>query len=451
MDKYMLITYNGKQYKKLIDSNLDESLKNILGDYYNFDSNGFLIVNNNEFVNRNIFNAYVDVIKDYELDENIKSTIISIINKIKLNSTDINLITESIGELAYIYTVVSTKNKKSEKKQNITINNFQISTPKVATDKELSKEVLSADNNAYKNLNLAKQILLEASKKSNFSPYINEQKINNIMSNIVICKDLDDFKEQFKLNDKGNSKFASESEFNMTMERIRGLQNPENGKIILKSDCGIDTIIHEMVHALSIKNQSTGILKIGEELINENENWKNIEKDHIDILNEAMTHYITRELLPELEISSAYNYGADFLKQYKQVTNDYEEENNILEAYFKQNKEALNYIAQDINKSGLLTWHDVLESSLIYQYVNSMILPVKYLKKCCTKETIEKTMNSIANRYKLSLDDDQKLKEFHQLREKYGQEEYERINKIQQIKVNYQNVLIDDDMNFMKK
>lgn len=451
MDKYMLITYDGKQYKKLIDSNLDQSLKNNLGDHYNFDNNGFLIVNNNENINRNIFKAYIDVIKDYELDENEKIAITDMVNKINLNSSDISLITQNIGKLVYIYTLVSSKNKKSEKNIKIDMNDFQISTPKIAYNQELSKAVLSSDNNTYKNLNLAKQILLEASKKSKYKSYIDESKIDYIMSNIVICKDLDDFKKQFKLNDNGNSKFDSESEFNITMELVKGLQNPENGKIILKSDCGIDTIVHEIVHALSIKNKHTGILKIGEDLIKENDCWKNVEMEHVSVLNEAITHYITRDLLPELEISSAYNYGADFLKQYKQATDGYEEQvNNILEAYFKQNKGALNHIAQDINKSGVLTWYDVLESSLIYQYVNSMVLPVRYLKNCFTKEELEKMLSVITTKYKLTFDQSDKLNEFHQLREKYGQEEYERINQIQQINKHYQNISLDNDAKFMK-
>lgn len=456
MDKYMIITYGDKKYKKLLDENLEKVIKEKLGENYIFDNNCCLIREGDTkestvAINREIFKGFVDVMQNYELDNSVKNTIINSITEINSKSMDKDLIMKKVDEMAYLYTFVSKKNKQIDsnkevvEQSKVNVETTVVSTPKIANNTDLSKEILSSEKNTNNNIALAKQVLLRASKDSRFSKYINENNIDSIMANIVVCKDLDEFKKQFKLNDQGNSKFESEREFDMTMQTLRAFQNPENGKIILKPNCGLDTIVHEIVHAISVKNKETGILKNGKELLTESSNWKGLDESHITALNEAMTHYITRELLPELEISSAYNYGADFLDKYVKATNGYEiNQNNILEAYFNQNKNALEYIANDVNKSGKLTWSDVIESSLIHQGVNMMIFPVRYLKKCNTKEELDELMNAISNEYKLLLSNSGKLNEFHQVREEYAKEEYERISRIQQVKANNQNIVLDD-------
>lgn len=456
MDKYMIITYGDKKYKKLLDENLEKVIREKLGENYIVDNNGCLIRegDTNEStvaINREIFKVFIDVIQNYELDDSVKNTIINSITEINSKSMDKDLIMKKVDEMAYLYTFVSKKNKQIDgnkevvEQSKVEVEPTIVSTPKIANNTDLSKEILSSEKNTNNNITLAKQVLLRASKDSRFSKYINENNIDSVMSKIIVCKDLDEFKKQFKLNDQGSTKFDSESDFNMRMEGMKAFQNPENGKIILKPNCGVDTIVHEIVHAISVKNKETGILKNGKELLTESSNWKGLDESHITALNEAMTHYITRELLPELEISSAYNYGADFLDKYVKATNGYEiNQNNILEAYFNQDKNALEYIANDIDKSGKLKWPDVIESSLIYQAVNMMILPFRYLKKCHTKEELDELMIVISNKYKLLLSNSGKLNEFHQVREEYAKEEYKRINRIQQVKANNQNMVLDD-------
>lgn len=443
MNKYMQVTYDNKSYRKELNEELDLALVNQLKNYYKFDNNNFLIrVGKSEsetaLINKKIATALISIIKNYELDDKIKNTIQGYIDEIDLNFSDVHLTRKRVDDLVYLYTFVS-KNLKKIKADNSKINQtFSTSTtsPLLATNNDLSKQILSSrDNSINENIELARQVLLRASKEDRFSKYIDASNISLVMSNIIVCNDINDFKRQFKLNAYGNSNFQTDTEFDMAMETLNAFQNPEKGKIVLKAGCGLDTIIHEMVHGISVKNKETGIIQIGKDLIGKSNNFKDVSESQIGVLNEAMTHYITRELLPELQISSAYNYGADFLRQYVDATNGYEiKNNNILDAYFNKNKNSLDYIAKDINESGILTWPNILESCEIAQYVNSMMLPIRYLKRCNTKDEIEQLMKEISNRYNLLLSSSGKLDEFQKTRDEYAKEEQERITRIRQIK-----------------
>lgn len=443
MNKYMQVTYDNKNYRKELNEELDLALVNQLKNYYKFDNNNFLIRDGKSeaetvLINKKIANALISIIKNYELDDKIKNTIQGYIDELDLNSSDVHLTRRRVDDLVYLYTFVSKNLKKIKGDNNKVTQTFSMSTtsPSLATNNDLSKQILSSrDNNINENIELARQVLLRASKEDRFSKYIDASNINLVMSNIIICNDVNDFKRQFKLNDDGNSNFQTDAEFDMAMETMKAFQNPENGKIILKADCDLGTIIHEIVHSISVKNKETGIIQIGKDLIGKSNNFKDINESQIGVLNEAMTHYITRELLPELQISSAYNYGADFLKQYVTATNGYEiKNNNILDAYFNKNENSLDYIAQDINKSDILTWSNIMESCEISQYVNSMMLPIRYLKKCNTKDELEQLMKEISNKYNLLLSSSGKLDEFQKARDEYAKEEQERIIRIRQIK-----------------
>lgn len=244
--------------------------------------------------------------------------------------------------------------------------------------------------NIYNNIESAKQALLRASKNPKLGKYITEEKINEAFSNIIICNNEKDFINQIKLID------ADAQENDISISGMQAFQTVESKKIVLRNNCDIDKIVHEAVHYFSLAGKDTGILGIGNELISDKENpdWNTLNKLHIDVLNEAITHYITQEILPERKVEDAYTYGGIFLRDYAKASGNMDK---VLDAYFAKDKNALDFIAKDVNKEGLINWHDIIEISGIYQYTNMRIFRnfAKNFERCNTER---KRINTLIER-----------------------------------------------------
>lgn len=215
---------------------------------------------------------------------------------------------------------------------------------------------------AYNTYIKAKEALLKASKHPKLGKYITEDKITEAFKNSVFCYT----DEAFLKNVKKIDPTATTRD----IISLSAFQDVENKKIILKGNCSIEQFIHEVVHYISLNGKDTGILGIGTELINDTQNsdWNGLDLEDIDALNEAITHYITQVILPEKDIQDAYTYGGNFLKNYSNESGNIDK---ILDAYFGKDKDSLNFIAKDVNKEGLINWHDIIKVSKIYQHTNT--------------------------------------------------------------------------------
>ena len=258
-----------------------------------------------------------------------------------------------------------------------------------------------------KQLDLAKRMLISATKNPRLSKYISEDMIEEIISKVYIAKSVDDYmqkvREQYAKAKNQNEEEIEEYEMNeetdmssrgMCFEEVILINYRENKENIYQ------TIIHEIVHYLSVKDKENGILQLGKELAEENSDWEGVKAAMIESLNESITQYITRMILGKnIKMETSYDYGVDVLEAYTKATNGYEEEqNNILEAYFNKDKEALKHISSDFNLEGDRMWQDMLKSFLVYDVAmseNKFYL----LKHCISNEAIKKHMKKISTKY----------------------------------------------------
>lgn len=248
-------------------------------------------------------------------------------------------------------------------------------------------------SNIYDNIEYAKQALLRASKDPKLGKYITEDKINEALSNIIVCNSQEDFINQVRLID------PDVKENDTSISGMQAFQAVESKKIVLRNDCDVDKIVHEAVHYFSLDGKDTGVLEIGNELISdkENPNWNTLNKLHVDVLNEAITHYITQEILPERKVEDAYTYGGIFLRDYAKSSGNMDK---ILDAYFGKDKDALDFIAKDVNKEGLINWHDIIEISGVYQYTNMGVFRnfAKNFERCNTELKKEGGINDLISK-----------------------------------------------------
>lgn len=443
MEYNILVSQNNKNYKFTLSPELLYILKINLGEQLKFKDNGFLIRNSENIretfeINIGISKSFLDLLSKYELTDEQKIFIENFKKKEK------NIILDEVGVWAYkralddlivLYSIVKTSNKQKDnnqeiKKEQIEVEAKTIVVPKITGTTELSKEILSATDDVKNNIELAKKVFERASKDEKFSKYFTKDVIEAVFKKIIVCKSDEEFNKKYRKDSKFNEKNVTEQEIEKMTKGCRAYQNPETGETCFRPKNNIDTIIHELVHAISLQKGVTGIYQIGSELIKENQNWNGIDESYIISLNEAMTHYITRELLPELEIYSAYNYGADFLKKY--AVNK-ESHKSIMEAYFLGNKNQLSKIANRVDSANKVSWCDVLESSLIYQGVNMGLLPGVYLNSCKKQQEIDDTIKTILKLEEEKLDEEN-LKKYQAEREAYAKREQARISKINQIR-----------------
>lgn len=246
----------------------------------------------------------------------------------------------------------------------------------------------------HQNIAKAKELLLRASTNPTLGKYITKDKIDSALANIVICDSDEEFIKQVKLV------VPDIDEDDQAISGMRAFQAVESKKIVFRDNCNIETIIHELVHYFSVDGKDTGILGIGDALINDDQNhdWNGLNSLHIDVLNEAMTHYITQEIVPEIKVEDAYQYGANFLKDYAEASGNMDK---ILDAYFNKNKGALDSIAKDVNRHGVISWHDILEISGVYQYTQMRIFRnfEKNFERCANeRKRIDVLISKISQR-----------------------------------------------------
>ena len=443
MEYNILVSQNDKNYKFTLSPELLDILKINLGDQLKFKDNGFLIRNveniNETFeINKGIAKSFLDLLSKYELTDEQRNFVENFKKKEKeiiLDKVGIWAYKRALDDLIVLYSIVKTSNKKNENNQTITKDQIKeesktIVIPKMTGTTELSKEILTANDAVKKNIELAKKVFERAGKDERFSKYFTPEVIENVFKKIIICQSDEEFNKKFKKDSKFDEKNITEQQKEKMTQGCRAYQNPETGETCFRPKNNLDTIVHELLHAISLQKGITGIYKISDELIKEDKYWKGLDESYTISLNEAMTHYITRELLPELEIYSAYNYGADFLKKY--AVNK-ESHKSIVESYFLGNKEELAKIANRVNSAKKVSWSEVLESSLIYQGVNMGLFPGIYLNSCKKQQEIDTLIQTMLKIEEEKLNEEN-LKKFKTAREIYAREEQERIRQINKIR-----------------
>ena len=222
-----------------------------------------------------------------------------------------------------------------------------------------------------------------------------------------------------------------------------------DGNTYIKENCRVEVIVHELNHFLSINKKEPGLELITRKLLpndiekrlnirfqgSRNEDIKNA---YSEALNEAVTLYITRKMLPELNVTDAYNYGATFLDSYIKACEGHEKniEQELLSAYYNGNKNSLNYIINHINGVEENYFFKILDSMFIDQCIHMQLVPIKYAKVLQTKEDITKFLNKIRKEIELKMSTSGHLEEFYKLREEYSKEERNFIKEIQESKTN---------------
>lgn len=258
----------------------------------------------------------------------------------------------------------------------------------------MEQEINVEKNNEQ--LMLARQALMRATKNPKLSKYINEEMVEEALSKVHICSSFEEFANRVKDVCKEEGIEFSNEYLNNTDAVI----DVKTGDInVLNVE--IETIVHEAVHHMSKKNGENGIIEIAKQLAKDDSNWEGMKENHIELLNEAITQYITKIILEgKMDKKTTYDYGLDVLESYEKATNGYEKENNnILTAYFNKDKESLAYIAKDFNRGGILKWNKMLESFFMYHVgVNEANLSL--LKKCIKRKDIDAHLENVSERYK---------------------------------------------------
>jgi len=456
MERYIKISFEGKSYKMNLTKELEQALFFHLQEKYLFDDKGFLIRSSNNiedsnFINKQILEALIDVLAKYTLDDEYLDYLDYLKNSnIKLDDLVANkFFKTSVDELIIIYNneVVHKSKKNTSKKEEIKETTV-VASPQIPWGDELSKKITFSDTNAYKNKELAYQVLLRASKQDDFKNFITEDKIKEAIAKIVICENQEEFEKKYIELSKPESGKEKED----IKQRLIGLMafnSSVDGNTYIKENCRVEVIVHELNHFLSINKKEPGLELITRKLLpNDIEKRLNIrfqgstnediKNAYSEALNEAVTLYITRKMLPELNVTDAYNYGATFLDSYIKACEGHEKniEQELLSSYYKGNKNSLSYIINHINGVEKDYFFKILDSMFIDQCIHMQLLPIKYAKVLQTKEDITKFLNKIRKEIELKMSTSGHLEEFYKLREEYSKEERNFIKEIQESKTN---------------
>lgn len=379
MLKYIVITLDGKKYRFPIDDVLDKALKEELINDYEFDDNSNLIRKKEETItsyklNFKILKALTTLLKKAELPAEYQDRIEKYDTKKPdafPNAVSLSFLEHEISELIILYSEFCQLKEDTTSSLNTeqTRNEYQVPI-----------------------LNEALKILLNGINNKIIPFTITEDQIKEAINKVHICKDNDEFK---KLYIKYGE--LTKEEINLCLYQTAAFYVKETGEIIFPPTISLDTLIHELCHSLSYFNNECSIKIIARELQKEDKNWENITELHINILNEALTDFITGLLLTK-NIHSAYSNGSKFFQKYA-----YDEINlnEILDAYFAQNKEALASIATKINSVKENLWFEILDSALIYQAVNLLLIPIKNIDKCKKEEEMDAIIEDLKAKRKL--------------------------------------------------
>lgn len=244
-----------------------------------------------------------------------------------------------------------------------------------------------------------KAIFERAMSEFGLSKYVNNEMLQEIYSSIRVCHSNEKFVETYKENLTRKER-ESLSEFDIPMAFV----NVELNLIYIKYGTPIEVVVHEIVHSISNKlKKDTGIKEVMENYIREKGISLEDEEFVIDSFNEAITHYITQLLIPEIKVSDGYNYGASIIGKYSNTLLECGRDSNlILDAYFKGNQQAFNSMGNDfkhifedvvvsINKARFWYLYKDARKVLSEEYINSIFEVIKTNLVAENKVSIDNT------------------------------------------------------------
>ena len=270
---------------------------------------------------------------------------------------------------------------------------------------DLSDKLMNSGNNAKENLELAKQALIRATENPVLSKYITKEAVEKVMQTIKLCKTDEEYAEEYEKHALDSMKRQGKEITKEDIEYFKELatstmaaQDYDTNEILLRPETDVDTIVHEAIHGIAIKDGVSGINKIGEALIEEKENgWEDLKKFDITVLDESITEFITKLVIPEREGDSAYAYGVDIIENYHNVCSRSSSSEKLFEAYFNKDQKALKDIANDFNSVDENTWDKIVKSMRRHQLANMDIKYIKYLQNAMSKSELKQIFVELSN------------------------------------------------------
>ncbi len=205
MRKYITIVIGGKNYRFLIDEELDKTLKSSLKERYKFDNSDTLIIDEDDLVNsynlkQLILKSILSQINTYDLNSDLQKKIDSlkdyIGSKTNVYSSDLSKLDSILGEASEIYSSVrsnlSKKEIESEKREEIRDNLGEIKDILDKTDytnDNINESTSSTDDK----LEEFKEIVEELSYDEELKNKIPVTDINDAMDRVVICATMEEF------------------------------------------------------------------------------------------------------------------------------------------------------------------------------------------------------------------------------------------------------------------
>lgn len=397
MEKSILITLEEGKIEIRVNSDLDQRLKNKLGINYKVDLDGHIkqqaVTAESTFkVKKGICEALIEEIKTHTLNEEEQQTLDEIIKNTSTigdqsSAIHIYFYRSYINALGALYADVK------DRENNIIKENKEI--PKITEinykeNSNTGKFNTEEEKKAY-------ELLVKAISK--FPEYITIEKINEAFKNIRVCKTFEEFKDAY-LEGRSEDNFSPS---------IAGFIDGRTLQIVLPPDTLHTTIVHEIVHFLSSNKGKMGVLDTALELREESVYMKDLTPAHINILNEALTEVFT-EIICGTKTVGAYAFGARFFRKMYELTRMDLNDNRFVEAFFRQNKRALESIAYEVYKtSGYRknNWYRVLDSS--YKYERMMGISFKLQRDMMTEEEIKEILTSISRKYTAISNNDERI------------------------------------------
>lgn len=277
---------------------------------------------------------------------------------------------------------------------------------------------LNKSNNILIKCEMVRSIFLRAHNSKELSEYFNNETLNNLFSNIIVCRNEESLKKHFlKTLDPQDRKNISYFDIPEAFTVIA------DNKIYIKETAKIDVIVHELIHFISNKkNNGSGIKDLAQLYYNNQKKLDTNKVLEIDSLNEAITHFITQLLIPEINVNDGYNYGASIIQKYYNMCKELNEKpNRVFDSYFKGNINAFDSIIKDFG----IYWDNLLSS------INKKRFMAYYKEgsdKVFNEEEISNILNEIKNNYEIK--NAKNLTNYNVARENYSRQEQNRLLEI---------------------
>ncbi len=355
MKKYIYIYLGGKYYRLEVDNELDILLKRTLKDDYQYKDN-ILQLNNEDTtktynLKTKVIRTIINQIKTYDLPADLADKVDrirhSLGNKSTTYASDLKEIENTLNEIMQIYASVRTNLIKKDEAKNLE-----------EEQKSLNEQVeqkfptLFDDTSLDTTANLAdiEKMLTTASQDPELGEYITPERIEEALSNIIICSTPEEYLE------KTNQQI---SYFNP--EDLKNIQS--NQKIIIPPNSSIKDVVYNILKSSYFTDKTVSKPSIFNYNLNEN----NIAKYSNDLINNFLNITDLSSLSPE----------------------------KLLKNYFAGSKNELYYFIENLVKKngGGESFRRAIEKTLVETAVRKNLISRQFLQNINRSSSQDLTSN----------------------------------------------------------